>query len=44
VHADEGRIAVKSDELEVVIRREELGELIGERYPTKREDGSFVLA
>ena len=34
VHADEGRIAVKSDELEVVIRREELGELIRERYPT----------
>ena len=34
VHADESLIAVKSGELEVMIRREELGELIGERYPT----------
>lgn len=34
VHADEGQIAVKSRETEVVIRREELGELIGEKYPT----------
>jgi hypothetical protein len=34
VHADESRIVVKSGELEVMIRREELGELIGERYPT----------
>jgi hypothetical protein len=34
VHADESLIAVKSGEKEVRIRREELGELIGERYPT----------
>jgi hypothetical protein len=34
VHADESLIAVKSGELEVTIHREELGELIGERYPT----------
>lgn len=34
VHADENQIVVKSGELEVVIRREELGELIEERYPT----------
>ncbi len=34
VHADESRIAVKGGEKEVMIRREELGELIGERYPT----------
>ena len=34
VHADMSRIAVKSNESEVVIRREELGELIEERYPT----------
>ncbi|MDD2835768.1 MAG: hypothetical protein PHY05_06425 [Methanothrix sp.] len=34
VHADELQIAVKSGDLQVVIRREELGELIGERYPT----------
>ncbi|MBN1235445.1 MAG: hypothetical protein JW999_05265 [Methanotrichaceae archaeon] len=34
VHADESQIAVKSGEKEVMIRREELGELIGERYPT----------
>jgi hypothetical protein len=34
VHADESLIAVKSGEKEVMIRREELGELIGERYPT----------
>jgi hypothetical protein len=34
VHADESQIVVKSGELEVVIRREELGELIGEKYPT----------
>ncbi len=34
VHADESQIIVKSGELEVMIRREELGELIGERYPT----------
>ncbi|MCK9439967.1 MAG: hypothetical protein M0Q13_00875 [Methanothrix sp.] len=34
VHADENLIAVKSGEKEVVIHREELGELIGERYPS----------
>jgi len=34
VHADESQIAVKSGEKEVMIRREELGELISERYPT----------
>jgi hypothetical protein len=34
VHADESQIIVKSKELKVMIRREELGELIGERYPT----------
>jgi hypothetical protein len=34
VHADESLIAVKGGEKEVMIRREELGELIGERYPT----------
>jgi hypothetical protein len=34
VHADEMQIAVKSGDLQVVIRREELGEIIGERYPT----------
>ena len=34
VHADESQIVVKSGEKEVMIRREELGELIGERYPT----------
>ena len=34
VHADESLIAVKSGEKEVMIRREELGELIGEKYPT----------
>jgi len=34
VHADESLIAVKNGELEVMIRREELSELIGERYPT----------
>ena len=34
VHADGSRIIVKSGEKEVMIRREELGELIGERYPT----------
>lgn len=34
VHADESLISVKSKEKEVMIRREELGELIGERYPT----------
>jgi hypothetical protein len=34
VHADESLIAVKSGEKEVTILREELGELIGERYPT----------
>jgi hypothetical protein len=34
VHADESLIAVKRGETEVVIRREELGELIEERYPT----------
>jgi hypothetical protein len=34
VHADESRILVKSGETEVEIRREELGELMDERYPT----------
>jgi len=34
VHADGSRIVVKSGELEVIIRREELGELIEEKYPT----------
>lgn len=34
VHADELQIAVKSGEMQVVILREELGELIGEKYPT----------
>jgi len=34
VHADESMIAVGSNESETVIRREELGELMGERYPT----------
>jgi hypothetical protein len=34
VHADEMQIAVKSGDVQVVIRREELGEIIGERYPT----------
>jgi len=34
VHADGSSIVVKSGEKEVMIRREELGELIGERYPT----------
>jgi hypothetical protein len=34
VHADESLIVVKSGDLEVMIRREELGELIGEKYPT----------
>ena len=34
VHADESLIAVKSGEKEVMILREELGELLGERYPT----------
>jgi hypothetical protein len=34
VHADESQIVVKSGDLEVVIRREELGEVIGEKYPT----------
>ena len=34
IHADMSRIAVKNRESEVVIRREELGELIEERYPT----------
>lgn len=34
VHAEEGLIAVRSKETEVVIRRDELGELISEKYPT----------
>lgn len=34
VHADESQILVKSGETVVEIRREELGELLGERYPT----------
>ena len=34
MHADESLIAVKSGEKEVTIRREELGELMGKRYPT----------
>jgi hypothetical protein len=34
VHADESMIAVRGSERETVIRREELGELMGERYPT----------
>ena len=34
VHADESCIRVKSGEIVVEIRREELGELIGEKYPT----------
>ncbi|VVB70752.1 Uncharacterised protein [uncultured archaeon] len=34
VHADESRISIKSGEIVVEIRREELGDLIGERYPT----------
>lgn len=34
VHADERQIAVKSGETEVTILREELGDLMGERYPT----------
>jgi hypothetical protein len=34
VHADEGRILVKSGDSIVEIRREELGELMGEKYPT----------
>ena len=34
VHADESLIVVKSGDLEVMIRREELDELIGEKYPT----------
>jgi len=34
VHADESRIVVKSGKKEVMISREELGELMGERYPT----------
>jgi hypothetical protein len=34
VHADENLIAVKSGDKKVMIRREELGELIGKRYPT----------
>jgi hypothetical protein len=34
VHADESQIIVKSGETVVEILREELGELMGERYPT----------
>ena len=34
MHADESQIVVKSGETVVEIRREELGELMGERYPT----------
>jgi hypothetical protein len=34
VHADESHIRVKSGETVVEIRREELGELMGEKYPT----------
>jgi len=34
VHANESHIRVKSGETVVEIRREELGELLGEKYPT----------
>jgi hypothetical protein len=34
VYAEESQIAVRGGEREVVIRREELGDLVGERYPT----------